>query len=76
MEVHIFKADKFSGEIRESEEMKPQWFDVKEIPFSKMWPDDIYWMPMFLEGKKFTGKFLFGENDVILEKELKEINKL
>ncbi|NCN21932.1 hypothetical protein GW758_03830 [Candidatus Falkowbacteria bacterium] len=24
-----------------------------------MWPDDIYWMPYFLENKKFVGKFLF-----------------
>ncbi len=76
IEVNIFKIKKFSGQPSESEEMRPQWFSVSEIPFDEMWPDDIFWMPMFLEGKKFKGKFLFGENDVILEKELKEVEKL
>ena len=70
LEVHIFKARDFKGEPTESEEMKPQWFDVSEIPFDKMWPDDKYWYPLFLTDKKFNGKFLFGENDVVLEHNL------
>ena len=70
LEVHIFKARDFKGEPTESEEMKPQWFDVSEIPFDKMWPDDKYWFPLFLADKKFKGKFLFGENDVVLEHNL------
>lgn len=76
IEVHVFKSDNFSGEIVESEEMKPQWFHVDEIPFGEMWPDDLYWMPLFLSGKKFKGKFLFGEADVILEKELLEVSRI
>ncbi len=76
IEVHLFKADKFSGELLESEEMKPQWFNINEIPFKDMWPDDIHWMPLFLSGKKFKGKFLFGKDDVILEKELEEIKEI
>src|SRR3989344_8388753 len=32
-EVHIFKVENFKGEIIESEEMKPQWFNIDEIPF-------------------------------------------
>ncbi|MDD2731814.1 MAG: 8-oxo-dGTP diphosphatase [Candidatus Pacebacteria bacterium] len=76
LEVHIFKSEKFSGEPKESEEMKPQWFHVDEIPFKEMWPDDIYWMPLFLDNKMFKGKFLFGESDVILEKELSEVKEV
>jgi len=75
LEVHIFKSNGFTSEPKESEEMKPEWFFIDEIPFSKMWPDDIYWIPLFLKGRKFKGKFLFGESDVILEKELKEVYK-
>ena len=62
LKVHIFRAVKFSGEPVGSDEMKPQWFNVDEIPFKEMWPDDIYWMPLFLRGEKFKGKFLFGPN--------------
>ena len=76
LEVHIFKSNSFWGEPIESEEMKPQWFHIDEIPFEEMWPDDIHWIPLFLEGKKFKGKFLFGELDIILEKELIEIEEI
>jgi len=76
IEVHIFRAEHFTGQPTESDEMKPQWFDIAEIPFDDMWPDDRYWLPLFLAGQKFTGKFVFGENDVILEKELREVDEL
>ncbi|TAN58226.1 8-oxo-dGTP diphosphatase [Patescibacteria group bacterium] len=69
-EVHIFRCGEIIGDPKESEEMKPQWFAVSQIPFDKMWPDDKYWFPLFLAGRKFTGKFLFGENDVVLEHNL------
>ena len=70
LEVHIFKVNEFSGEPEESEEMKPQWFKIDQIPYELMWPDDRYWMHLFLENKKFKGRFLFGENDVVLEHNL------
>ncbi|OHB20219.1 MAG: hypothetical protein A2939_03365 [Parcubacteria group bacterium RIFCSPLOWO2_01_FULL_48_18] len=76
LQVHIFKSDNFSGEPTESEEMKPQWFHIDGIPFKEMWPDDIYWMPLFLSGKRFKGKFLFGESDIILEQELVEVKEI
>ncbi len=59
LEVHVFGVTEFNGDPKESEEMKPQWFFIDEIPFSQMWPDDLYWMPLFLSGKKFKGEFLF-----------------
>lgn len=76
LQVHIFRSDNFLGEPTESEEMKPQWFHIDEIPFNEMWPDDIYWMPLFLDGKKFKGKFLFGESDVILKQKLIEVKEI
>lgn len=76
LEVHIFKSDVFSGEPQESEEMKPQWFSVDTISLESMWPDDRHWLPLFLAGKKFKGKFLFGEGDSILSMNLDEVEKL
>jgi 8-oxo-dGTP diphosphatase / 2-hydroxy-dATP diphosphatase len=76
LEVHIFKSEIFIGEPIESEEMKPQWFNINEIPFSEMWPDDTYWLPLFLAGKKFKGKFVFGERDIVLEKEIIEVEEI
>jgi 8-oxo-dGTP diphosphatase/2-hydroxy-dATP diphosphatase len=76
LQVHIFKLNDFLGEPIETEEMKPQWFYIDEIPFKEMWPDDIYWMPLFFRGKKFKGRFLFGESDIVLEKELIEVQEI
>ncbi|MEA2098116.1 MAG: 8-oxo-dGTP diphosphatase [Patescibacteria group bacterium] len=73
MEVHIFCAKEFEGNPIESEEMKPKWFDVDEIPFDQMWSDDKYWLPMFLDGKSFRGKFLFDEFNEIIDYSLLEV---
>ncbi|MEI8337601.1 MAG: 8-oxo-dGTP diphosphatase [bacterium] len=59
LEAQIFKIIDFKGEPTESEEMKPQWFKLDQIPYSQMWSDDIYWLPILLSGKLFKGSFLF-----------------
>ncbi|OGZ32772.1 MAG: hypothetical protein A3I88_02250 [Candidatus Portnoybacteria bacterium RIFCSPLOWO2_12_FULL_39_9] len=76
LEVHIFRSDNFNGQPKESEEMKPKWFHIKKIPFHKMWPDDKHWLPLFLAGKKFRGRFLFDESDNILEHNLSVVKRL
>lgn len=73
LEVNIFRVLSFSGEPVESDEMRPKWFNVDEIPFDNMWPDDKYWFPLFLQGKKFKGKFVFQGQDKILEHKLELI---
>lgn len=73
LEVHVFQVDEFSGEPEETEEMKPQWFAFSDIPYTEMWADDIHWLPLFLEGKKIRTKFLFGENDVVLEQKIQVV---
>lgn len=75
-QVHIYLVREYTGEVSESEEMRPQWFSVEAIPFDTMWPDDAFWFPLFLAGKKFRGKFYFDENDAILKQELHEVNAL
>lgn len=59
--VHVFRATEFTGDVKESEEMTPKWFDFDEIPFDDMWEDDKYWFPLFLKGEMFTGKFEFRD---------------
>ena len=75
LEVHIFRAVSFEGEPAESEEMRPQWFHINDIPFDRMWPDDRYWFPMFLAGQRFKGKFVFMGQDNIIEHNLEEIKQ-
>jgi 8-oxo-dGTP diphosphatase/2-hydroxy-dATP diphosphatase len=61
LEMHIFSVNNFEGDPIESEEMKPEWFFLDEIPFTQMWSSDLHWWPLFLSGKKFKGNFLFDK---------------
>ncbi|TSS23720.1 7,8-dihydro-8-oxoguanine triphosphatase [Bagarius yarrelli] len=76
MDVHVFRADDYNGQPTESEEMRPQWFDLDKIPYREMWPDDVFWFPLMLQKKKFSGYFKFQGHDVILEQKLNEVQEL
>lgn len=73
--VTVFSTKRWQGEPVESEEMKPQWFDSDDIPYENMWKDDPHWLPLVLEGKKFSGKFTFSEEgNEIIDNDVKVIS--
>ena len=74
--VHTYLTDNWEGDPTESEEMNPLWFKVSEIPFDKMWPDDILWMPRALENKLLKATFKFGDSDTIIEQEINIVENL
>ncbi len=76
MLVHAYFCEKWSGEPLESEEMRPEWFPVSEIPFASMWPDDEFWIPHVLKGEKVKASFTFSENDVIHAKDVQLVENL
>ncbi|CAL1588011.1 unnamed protein product [Knipowitschia caucasica] len=76
LDVHIFRADSYNGEPTESEEMRPQWFELDQIPFREMWADDSLWFPLMLQRKKFVGYFKFQGHEVILSHTLEEVSEL
>lgn len=41
--------------------MVPEWFAPNEIPYTKMFDDDIHWVPLFLGAKKFVGRADFAK---------------
>jgi len=73
MQVHVYIATDWSGEPQETEEMKPAWFNIDSIPYGTMWPDDPYWLPQVINGKKIEAHFKLDDNDKILEHSVKEI---
>jgi 8-oxo-dGTP pyrophosphatase MutT (NUDIX family) len=72
-EVIVYRVDKWTGEPTESEEMAPKWFPFEEIPYESMWPDDKYWLPLVLKGKKVRASFVFGDNGVVEDMEVTEM---
>ena len=62
---YVYFADSYSGTMQETEEARPFWCPVKEIPYNKMWEDDQYWLPIALEGKRFTGSFIFDGQTMV-----------
>jgi len=57
---HIFLATEWEGEVTETAEMAPKWFNIAELPYDLMWDDDIFWLPVVLRGKKIKAKFRFA----------------
>ncbi len=75
-EVHVYFCKSWVGEPKESEEMKPQWFLVSDIPFDQMWSSDIHWLPKVIGGELLKARFVFGKSDEVLEKDIQQIDSL
>lgn len=61
----VFRGFHFEGTPTETVEAKPEWFHFQDIPFHRMWADDIYWLPDMLAGRKFDAWFEFEEEAMI-----------
>ena len=72
LEVFLFSASQFSGEPRETEEMRPRWFLENEIPYDKMWPEDKFWYPYLFAGKNFNVHARYKDNETLLENRIVE----
>ena len=74
--VHVFITGEWEGEPTESEEMKPAWVPVDNVPYDAMWPDDIFWLPEVLNGNGIEASFTFGPGDTIEDKEVNVVNQV
>jgi len=76
MEVHVFAAHGgYEGTPTESDEMKPKWFKINEIPYDEMWDDDRIWFPLLLSNQQFSGHFLMNDRGLVVGHNLKIIPK-
>lgn len=74
MRVTVYIATEWSGQPTESEEVKPAWFETNALPYDEMWPDDPYWLPLVLAGKKIQASFTMDQNDAILSHQIDEVS--
>lgn len=73
-----FGEGKYNGvggklEKNETPEMAPEWFSTKNIPYNCMFPDDKYWLPLILEGKKIKAYFQFDKDWNLLSHQVEEL---
>jgi 8-oxo-dGTP pyrophosphatase MutT (NUDIX family) len=67
-EVSIYVVEKWLGEPEESNEMRPAWFKLEEIPYGSMWQDARLWIPRVLDGYKIQARMVFREdNETVAE---------
>lgn len=74
--IHAFVCKKWGGTPKETEEMRPKWFKISNLPLGKMWPADRLWLPDVLSGKKLFGKFVLDDNDQVASKNVKIVKDL
>jgi 8-oxo-dGTP diphosphatase len=71
--VHVFSAHSYTGVATETDEASPRWTERDAIPYSEMWADDAFWVPILLRGGYFEGRFVF-DKDLMLGQQLVEIS--
>ncbi|MBN2509378.1 MAG: NUDIX domain-containing protein [Spirochaetales bacterium] len=72
---HVFYATGWSGELTETEEADPFWCSVSDIPYERMWADDILWLPGMLEGRNMQGRFIF-DGDQMIDQQIEVVESL
>jgi 8-oxo-dGTP diphosphatase len=71
--VHVFLATVWAGNPEESDEMKPTWCGIDQIPFESMWDYASYWVPLVVQGKRIKASFLYKyDNDTVGEATIEE----
>ena len=63
--VWVFVAEEFSGVPTETEEARPVWTPLGEIPYDEMWEDDRYWLPLLIDRRPFLGRFIFDDDRML-----------
>jgi len=66
-ECSVFVIRVWQGEPKETEEMRPQWFSVSNLPFSAMWAADIKWIPLILAGERIEAVVNFNIDGTVVE---------
>jgi len=58
----VFRVSRFSGDVRDSEELRLGWHPVSSIPFDRMWDDAKHWLPAALGGEYCDRRYVFGDD--------------
>lgn len=62
-DVHVFLVNDWEGKPTETEEMRPDWFNLKNAPYNNMWDADKEWVPRVLAGENIECWIAFDDKN-------------
>ena len=62
---HVYRTHEIEGTAIETDEASPRWYDLAAIPFDEMWEDDRYWLPLVIQGRRFSGYWIFDGDRMV-----------
>lgn len=62
MIAFVFMSAEWTGEPVETPEIRPEWFDVTDLPLDRMWDDAKRWLPRVLAGERLGALFTYAED--------------
>ncbi len=66
-ECFVYITNSWQSEPIETEEMKPQWYPISNLPFEEMWAADAKWIPLILNGEKIEAKVNFNADGSVVK---------
>jgi 8-oxo-dGTP pyrophosphatase MutT (NUDIX family) len=70
--IQVFSTGSYGGELCANDEGPLEWFPEDALPYDRMWPDDVIWLPHLLAGRRFEGTFrLSADHQRLLEHDLR-----
>ncbi|KAJ2684533.1 hypothetical protein IWW39_004849 [Coemansia spiralis] len=66
-EVFVYKAKDIVGDVIESDEMEPRWFNVADLTYKDTYKEAREWWPTMLKGHTFVARFEFVDGDITFQ---------
>ena len=66
-ECYVYQTRIWQNEPVETEEMRPQWYPISDLPFAEMWAADAKWIPLILAGEKIEAEVNFNADGSIVK---------
>ena len=65
--VHVYISKKWQGDPVETEEMRPFWIDINEVPYHKMGSADRLWIPYIFMDKRLRATFKYSKDNYLTD---------
>lgn len=59
-ECYVYITNNWQNDPVETDEMRPEWFKISDLPFDEMWAADAKWIPLILRGEKIEAEVNFN----------------